>query len=741
MKVDRRSFLALSIGGAAGTTLSPLPWKLTDDMSIWSQGWPWVPVPADGRVHYEKSTCTLCPGGCGIKVRMIDDRPVKIEGQPDHPVNQGGICLLGAAGLQFLYGPSRIRTPLMRVGKRGRGKWTPISWDAALTEVAQKLGALRDDGRPEGLACISGNDRGTVPSLLKRFTTAFGSPNFIGPSSAQHAMEKAVQTMTGVNGPVGFDVEHADFIISFGSGLLDGWGSPVRMFQLMSGRKERNAQVVQIDFRMSNTAAKADHWVAVNPGTEGVLALGLAHVIIAKSLYNQVFIDQFAAGFDTFKKVVMADYTPEKVAEITGTLPEVVTALAEKFSQAEQPLALCGRGRGMMPGGLSESMAVLALNALMGNINSDGGLRLLPDPAYVFWPDAEMDKIAQTGNETPRVDGAGADLVDSGSLPNRFFHRLGTDSVSVPDILFVAEANPLYTLHDTDAVKMALDRIPFIVSFSPYWDETAQNADLILPNHTFLERFEDVPSPAGFTHPFIGLNRPVVAPRYNTRHLGDTIINLARRLTGTVAGSFKWDNYEACLRETLDERWKTIVENGFWMDTTFSPLAWDSLFKTNSSRFEFTGEKMDPNPFRRVHIAAEGDSGAFPLILVSYDSIRLAGGRIANPPFVTKTVPDTVLTKSDILVEINPETAAKFHLAEGKAAILSTPKGQVTVRIHLSDRIMPGLVAMPTGLGHTAYDDFLAGKGVNVNQLIGPVEDPVSGFDSAWGIRANVSKA
>ncbi|RTZ97772.1 MAG: molybdopterin oxidoreductase [Deltaproteobacteria bacterium] len=741
MKVDRRSFLAFGVGGAAGTALSPLPWKLTDDLSIWSQRWPWVPIPKDGEIRYETSTCTLCPGGCGIAVRMIGERPVKIEGRKDHPVNQGGVCLRGAAGLQYLYGPSRVRTPLKRVGKRGQGQWARISWEAALSELAGKLKALRNDGHPEGLACITGKDRGTVAALLKRFMTAFGTPNYFGPATSTHALETAVRTMTGQEGPVGFDLEHSDLVLSFGSGLLDGWGSPVRVFKAVSHRIERHAEVIQVDSRMSNTAARADRWIAINPGTEGVLALGMAHVIIAKSLYNQQFINQFAAGFDAFKKIVMADFTPDAVAGITGAAPGVIAELAEKFSQAKRPVALCGRGRGMVPGALSESMAVVALNALVGGINQDGGLRLLPDPAYISWPEPVMDPVALKGNQAPRLDGAGDHPVFSPATPNRFFDQLRENAARTPAILMVAEANPLYTLRDTQAVEKTLKQIPYLVSFSSFMDETARQADLILPNHMFLERFEDVPSPAGFSRPFIGLSRPVVAASYNTRHIGDTLIDLARRLKGSIAAAFRWTNYETCLKETLGRKWDGMLKNGYWMNTAASPVSWNTLFKTRSGRFEFNGEDMAAPPWKSIHVAAAGDSSAFPLVFVPYDSIRLASGSVGNAPFMTKTVPDTVLIKEEIVVEINRETAGRYHLAEGKKATLATPRGQVTVRVHLSDRIMPGLVAMPTGLGHTAYDDFLAGKGVNVNQLIGPAKDPLSGYDAAWGIRAKITKA
>ncbi len=148
MKIDRRSFLSFAIGGAAGTALSPLPWKLIDDSAIWSQNWAWTPVPEKGETTYVNSTCTLCPGGCGLSVRRVADRVVKIEGMKNHPVNDGGVCMLGLAGTQLLYGPNRVQTPKKKVN----GKWRNISWDAALSEIVEKLGDLRSNGNSHTLA-------------------------------------------------------------------------------------------------------------------------------------------------------------------------------------------------------------------------------------------------------------------------------------------------------------------------------------------------------------------------------------------------------------------------------------------------------------------------------------------------------------------------------------------------------------------------------------------------------------
>jgi anaerobic selenocysteine-containing dehydrogenase len=138
----------------------------------------------------------------------------------------------------------------------------------------------------------------------------------------------------------------------------------------------------------------------------------------------------------------------------------------------------------------------------------------------------------------------------------------------------------------------------------------------------------------------------------------------------------------------------------------------------------------------------EGDTQKFPLVLIPYDSIRLAGHHMANPPFMTKTIDDTVLKKNHGFVEINPATAKQLRMAEGDVVKLSTPLGEAEAKVHLYEGVMPGVIALPRGLGHTAYteDWALSGKGVNVNDLMGPVEDPASGFDMAWGIRAKLTK-
>jgi menaquinone reductase, molybdopterin-binding-like subunit len=737
MKIDRRSFLSFVIGGAAGTALSPLPWKLTDDSAIWTQAWPWTPVPPDGEASYVNSICGLCPGGCGITVRKIDNRVVKIEGMNGHPVNDGGICVLGLSGTQLLYGPMRVKAPLKKVN----GRFREISWDAAIAEISNKLGELRSKGESHKFACISGTDRGTVSELLSRFLTVYGSANFTRTPSIQDSYELTLHLMQGVAGITGFDVENADFVLSFGSGIIDGWGSPVRMFKANSSWKNAGGKVVQIEPRLSNTAAKSDKWIPINPGTEGALALGLANVIIKESIYNTSFVNNYSAGFDKWKRRILDGYSPEIVTKVTGIDKAVIVSLARDFARSKKPLAICGRGQGRTPGSLKEFMAVHALNALVGNINKKGGVWNLPEPSYINWTELKMDSVASTGIQKGRIDGAGiGKYLHARYLLNRLPEIINSADVSPVEVLFVSESNPGYTMPDTSSVKKAFEKIPFVVSFSSFMDETAEMADFILPNHIYLERYEDVPVATGFQKPIIGLSKPVVNPQFNTKYTGDVIIHLAKSMGGFIADAFPWENYEACLKETLGDRWDNLVENGYWIEPEFTTPGWKEGFQTASTRFEFTSDGIN-SLSRYSPVKPEGDKASFPLVLISYDSMRLAGGFIGDPPFVIKTVEDTVLKGKDSFVEINPATAGKLGLSEGRYAKLTTPKGNVKVKVHLFDGIMPDIVAMPSGLGHTAYDKFLAGKGININQLIGPVEDSSSGHDAAWGISAKLVKA
>jgi anaerobic selenocysteine-containing dehydrogenase len=567
----------------------------------------------------------------------------------------------------------------------------------------------------------------------------YGSPNFLRTPSIQDNYELALYLTQGVRAIPGFDVPNSDFILSFGSGLIEGWQSPVYMIKGKSALKQNGGRMQQIEPRLSKTAAKSDKWIAVKPGTEGAMALGIANVIINEGLYNRDFVENHSSGFAEWKKLVMDGFSPSIVSKITGSEVATIASLAREFTRARRPLAICGRGAGKTPGSLQDFLAVHMLNALVGNINRAGGMVAVAEPDYLNWPEAEMDDIASKGMQQTRVDAVGG----AENMPTRYvLNRLPEVINAAPEspirMLFVSGTNPVYAMADTQAVVKAFERIPLVVSFSSYMDESAAQADLILPNHIYLERYEDVPFARGFPKPILGLTQPVIEPLYDTQHTGDVIIHLAKEMGGTVAEAFPWDNYQGYLEETLEDL-ASLLEKGFRLDDEFSSSDGSGAFETESSKFEFSNSEIKSLP-PYTPVPAQGDESFYQLLLVPYDSMRLASGYVGSPPFLVKALEDTILKGNDVLVEVNPATAKKLGLSNGQYATLSTPTGSGRVKVYFFDGIMPGVVAIPRGLGHTGDNKFLAGKGLNYNTLCAPVEDPATGLDAAWGIRAKLAK-
>nr|WP_319491366.1 menaquinone reductase molybdopterin-binding-like subunit QrcB [uncultured Desulfobacter sp.] len=706
MKIDRRSFLGLGLGAAAGIALSPVGVKLTDDSSIWTQNWPWTPVPKDGEITYDHSVCSLCPGACGISVRKINGRPVKIEGLDDYPINNGGACLHGIAGLQYLYDPARVQTPL----KKNGDKFEKISWDEAISLVAAKLGEIREAGSPESLGLITGAENGSMAKLFDRFMEAFGTPNTYKMPSLESNLVMTAEALHSADRSLGFDLDHSDFILSFGAAIIEGWGSPVACIQANASRHERKAQLVQVDYRLSNTACVADKIIAVKPGTEADLALGLCGVLLEKTeVAKKILLGD--VNKLAFAAMLKKEYTLDKVEAITGVKAGDIEALAMAFINAKAPVAVPGKGRGDVGQSLREFAAVQALNALAGRLNKVGGAFVMWPAGYLSFPENVMDDAAEQGAGKEKLAGSVNELVD----------KLSADGGL--SALFIYNANPCYALNDTEKVKAAMDKVDFKVNFSSFMDETALRSDVILPASIFLERLEDVVSGAGLAKTVVGLCRPMVAPIFDTKHPGDALILLAQAMGDSMAESFAWDSYDACLEAVAEKVWESLSEDGYVLIDDKPPVG------TPTTDFTFLASA--PKVEAPVE---EGD-----LTLVPVDKMRLAAGSMISSPFAIKTVSDTVLSGKYSVVEINPATAGA--LKDGDIAVLKTAAGTAKVKIGYNEGIMPGVIGMPRGLGHAFNNPYVAGKGANVNDLIGPVIEPGSGLDAAFGIKAKLSKA
>ena len=813
LALNRRNFLKLIVGGAVGTGLSPLPWKLTDDSAIWTQNWPWLPVPPDGEFTHVKSVCTLCPGGCGIEVRKVDERAVKIEGRTDYPVNPGGICPVGMGGLQLQYNErGRFTGPMKRIGPRGSGKFQQISWDEALDTLVERISLLRKNGNINSLAAVDGNFMGTTMSVMvERLLNALGSPNYFRVPTSLDTGLMANDLMQGKKVPPTYDLENSDYILSFGCGLLEGWGAPGRIlgaWGLWKSLMREKIRIVQVESRASNTASKADQWIPARPGTETALALGIAHVIVREGIYDAEFVENNTFGFSDwtdsdgrvrmgFKSMIMDKYSPFTVEKITGVKEKDINSLARAFAGAKAPVAICGKGRGAVSGSLYEFMAIQALNALAGNINRPGGV-LMHDPLPLTpLPDIETDYIAVSGlNRPPAGREENREYPFTQSLLNSFSEAVIKDSGTAVDTILIFSSNPAYTLPDGGNFRRALEKVPFIVSFSPYHEESSDMADLVLPDHTYLEKMEDIVWPSGLQYPLYGLTRPILEPIYDTRNSGDTIIQLAEKIGGTVKDSFPWKDYETVLKvraeglfnseggftaydgtvppwkqlagsgyirpdyQTFEKMWEKIKSGGLWYRPAHGYEKRNYSFDTPTGKFEFFSRKIEDMALKKgvetLGIHASGDEAfmphyepahteneekEFPLQMVPYELINISDGRLPAPPYLNKTLFDNQLLKKDSFVEINPGTARRLNLKEGDMAFIVSRNGKAGVRIHLFEGAMPGIVYMPSGLGRRYNDGFADGKGINPNEIIDAGRDPLSGHPAWWNTRVKLIKA
>ena len=553
MGITRRTFLKVSAATGAGTVLAtqmPVRNGTSQEKGEKPSEERWIP-----------SVCLQCPAGCGILVRVVDGRAVKIEGNPGHPINLGRLCPKGHIGLQILYDPDRIKGPMRRIGVRGEGKWERVSWDEALDTVAKRLRELKAKGEPHRLVFMSGRNRGQMGDLIGRFCEAFGTPNNVGHSSiCADGSPQAHYLTQGWKWYAGYDWDNTNYLLCFGGGFIEAWRPTTRLLRAFGHmRRERpiRAKIVQVEPRFSVTAAKADEWIPINPGTDGALALGIAHVIVKEGLYDPTFVAERTFGFEDrvdektgkkhlgFKTLVLEQYPPKRVAEITGVPEATIVRLAREFANTPPAIAAGERGASMQTNGVYNRMAIHALNALVGSLEVPGGVIVQHGPPLTKWPDLVEDEISKAGGKQPRIDYAGTKKYPmAGKVYQDMPEMILGEGPYPVDTIMLYYTNPIFSTPDLRRWEKAIEKVPFIVSFSPFLDETSAHADLILPDHTYVERWHDDVIYPSLGYPVISLRQPVVKPLFDTRSTGDVLIALAKRVGGSVGQSFPWRDYE-----------------------------------------------------------------------------------------------------------------------------------------------------------------------------------------------------
>ncbi|MBI3668651.1 MAG: molybdopterin-dependent oxidoreductase [Acidobacteria bacterium] len=764
LRVNRRKFLQFAGGGAVGVAASgvTLQGLSTLNAALAAEE---VQVPR-GPEGWSLSVCSLCPAGCGLRVRMIGKRAVKIQGNPLHPVNRGGLCPRGLAGLQVLYHPDRLRAPQKNVGNRESPRWKEISWDEAIETVVQRLRELRNRNQAHTVALVSGHGGHLRQRLFERFLRSYGSPNSLRLPSGLDGAQAAAYLQQGVSEGVAYDLEGTHYLLSFGVNVLEGWGSPVSTMRAFGAWRDsaagRVTKFVQVEPRLSVTAARADEWVALRPGTEAALALGIAYVLITEGLYDVRFVAERTFGFEDwhdakgrahtgFRSLVLSEYRLNDVAAITQIPVEIILRLGREFGRNRPALAIGGHQSSTLPGDLHASLAVHSLNALVGSLEVPGGALVR----------AELPGDAETGSRGRNHLPANLVHHDKALLPWADLTRLPDAILSgkpyALQALLVHGADPVFTLPNGERFAQALKRVPFVVSFSPFLDETSAQADLILPDHTDLEKWQESASPPTFPFPLQSISPPVLEPVHHTRDTVDVLLALARTLGGEVASALPHATGEEFLRQqvaeifaaqagytfttSLEETWNRLSERSGWWVPTYSSAnqlweqmkqgggwweptyyygEWNRVLRTPSGRFEFYSQRLAQWVAQHPEVAKEsglepGDDRLclphqtrlpdtpkeFPLLLVPVEILPLVGGHGAHLPYLQQIAGQHVFAHWDSWLEMNPQTATKLGLEDGDWVWVESPLGRAKVRLRFYEGARPDVVHMPLGYGRT----------------------------------------
>lgn len=674
-----------------------------------------------GVEEFHSATCVECPGGCGLLARKIDGRLVKAEGNPAHPVSAGGSCARGQALPQAMYHPDRLRGPLVREGERGEGRWRDVSWDEAIGRIISELAPLREDGAVGKLAFLTGAARGHRLALMRRFMAVFGSArHWVHEPFGDEAVRRAHGLTTGVSSFFAYDLERANYLVTFGAGVLEGSRSPVRFGRgighLRRGRPGQRGKVVAVEPRLSLTAASADEWLPARPGSEAMVALGLAHLIIRDQLYDVAFVDERTSGFEAFRRRVMASFGPERVAEAAGVSSETLERLARELATNGPAIVLAGDAAVTGPNGLSTALAVTHLNALLGSFARAGGIFFDPAPPFAPWPDLPTD---------------------AGAAPDPEFlvaHLSGAaDASANPHALLIAGTNPRHTLPRSAGVDEFLAGIPFVASFTSFLDETAHMADLILPEPTPFERFDDdVPSP-GVGIPIATLSGPIFSrPLWDTVSMPDVLLRVAAGLGEDAAAAFPWTTFEDALRaawlglheagtgsiteSSATRFWRAALESGGWWDAAYAPSA---EFATTDRRYQFeTGPLEGMRPDAMVPTAESTH------VLHVYPSAALGDGRSAHLPFLQELSDPMTSVRWGSVVELSADSAAELGVARGDLVEVESAEGRVRARAHVTPGVRPEVVAVAAGQGHTQFGRYAQDRGINPFALLRVTPDP-----------------
>ncbi len=684
LTLTRRNVLKFVGGSIAGMMVTPLPWKLLDDVAIWTQNGPWIPKVPRGPITTAFSTCALCSAGCGIQARCVNTIPYALSGIRNHPANNGTLCPSGVAGHHLAYHPLRLKSPVQLFRREETIEVQPVSSEEILGKISAAVAISRNAG--EGTLALLDQRPGRSVSLFYRNQLAMhGRGVYLVSPTDPILITQCLDEMVGTSfGPVGYNLERVRTVLSFSAPVLDGWGTPVQTSKMLAHRGssgQKGARVIQIDSRYSRSAQLADQWIPIKPNTEAALAFGLAHVLLREGLYDKALIQSRALDFQTKGKHSYFDlvgrFTPDHTAECTGVSRDVIVATARALA-AQGPSLVIGDGdSGGGPLGREAEMAVWGINILLGALGSNGAIvhhRAVPAPKEF------------SANGLSPVQGV-SDIPD---------HSIGVLLIDASE-----QGDPLpWSLLER---KLIPDQ-SLVVAFSPTLTGLAQHTHYIIPTPAHLEALTDVPTMLSSATGTFSVSSPLLRRPEGTMDAREimgkifevegTLEELLKQRTSAIFESRRGRVFKASTGSSVqltelgssDELWAELTAGGMWMD--------DPVRSKPLPEFHFMGRS--PAAYERMLDAGEGISSSNEpdaprkITVLPYGRRAEVGGAQLSP-LMTKLYQESGLHRSSKVAVLNPATAKEFNVANGGRGTLVTERGTQEVTIRVDGAVMPGV--------------------------------------------------
>jgi anaerobic selenocysteine-containing dehydrogenase len=633
----------------------------------------------------------------------MNGRAVKLEGNPEHPLNLGKLCARGQAGLQVLYNPDRLQGPVQQ-NSRGSGQFQSLQWDPAVQTLTSKIQAA---GKNVAI-WLGSTTSGHLVDLFQRFTNAIGAPqplvfDLYTALLGFPALQATSMNLLGQNQIPAYELGQADVILSFGADFLGTWTSSTR-YGIEFGRLRgqdlgKRGYLVQLEPHMSITGAKADRWLPVRPGSEALVAQAIARLIADHGYGSPDMVSR--------ARNLAPDIDPQSVAQASDLTVDVLDSLARTFANSGRPVAIPPAPLAGETQSEAVITAVQQLNLIAGVVGQPGGMQLAAD-------------ISSTNLNLVQPE------ISSFTDVMNLIQQMEAGQIQT---LLVYGANPVYDLPTSTGFQKALAKVPFVVSFAPVMDETANQADLVLPDRTYLESWGYAVTNPNFGVPVISSQQPVVTPIYDNRATADVLLAVAQAIPA-AASALNWQDEVSFLKDTFgqlpagapggstpDERWIRYQQHGGWWPANPQTAAPSQPSQPAPQKIA----ALSPVPY-------QGNEADYPFYLHLFMNSLLSDGRGANQPWLQGS-PDT---NSSIMwqtwVALNPATAQKLNLKQGDVVKVTSPNGSLEAPIYLYPGVRPDTVAIPVGQGHSDYGRYASNRGANVIQLLGVQ----SGNESGW---------